>query len=178
MVDIGIEIEPIERQALEFLDLELRELRRWRRQTHRHACAARRRYIALEHLAQRIERVDLRLGERAEIQLERLRLDDVRRLGRHVERRDRDLWLAARIQPRELIRVPDIGAEERQLRTDADRLARLVARNRKEQRRVVLLGVRGGFAERGLFGCHDAFTMPLTTWPVAVTTRADSQWRI
>ena len=54
------------------------------------------------------------LRERSEVELHRLRFDQRRRLDRHVERRERDLRLAARVEPGQLVRGPEVDAGERQ----------------------------------------------------------------
>ena len=88
------------------------------------------------------------LRKGAEIELQRLRFDDRRRVGWHAEFTDRDLRLAARIEPRDLVRGPQIDAAEGQRRAQSERFPLARASDRKEQCRIVAFGVVGWLAER------------------------------
>jgi hypothetical protein len=89
----------------------------------------------MQQLLQRLGRSDLGLVERVQVQLERLRLDDVRRIGRNDERGQRHLRLALQVQPRYLVGIPDIHAEEGQRAPfrQADLRAFRLARDREQQ---------------------------------------------
>jgi hypothetical protein len=61
-----------------------------------------------------------RLRERPEIELHRLRFDQRRRIDWEFDRCQRHLRLAFRIEPRQLVRSPDIHARKRQRRGETE----------------------------------------------------------
>ena len=103
------------------------------------------RAIAARHLRCRRES---RLVDRRQVELDRLRLDEPRRLRRHRERRDRDLRLARGVEPAKLVRGPEIDAAERQRGAEAQLGALRRALDREQEARVVALGVGRRVAER------------------------------
>jgi hypothetical protein len=120
----------VDRLAAKTAERERVELR-WRRQQDFDGAAGGIRQIALGALAQRVRARETFLVEAREIELERLRFDDVRRRRREAELGDGDLGLAARVEPRKLVGVPDVDAVERQRIADAERFALRSARDRK-----------------------------------------------
>ena len=88
------------------------------------------------------------LVEGVQVQLEGFRFDDVGRVGRHREGGDRHLRLAAQVQPRDFVGIPQIEAEKRQAGADPEFVALGSTRDRKQQRRVVLADIGGRLAER------------------------------
>src|SRR5690606_34381101 len=88
------------------------------------------------------------LVEAVEIELERFRFDQVRRLGRYAEFADRHAGLATRIQPGQFVGIPDVDATERQGAAEAELLAFRCARDRKQQARLVVRTRTDALAER------------------------------
>jgi hypothetical protein len=90
-----------------------------------------------------------------------LRFDDVRRIGRRADGRDRHLRLAAHVQPRQFVGIPDVQAEEGERARDRQFVALLLARNREQQLGGVLGLVGGRFAKWRLIGgvVHDLVSM-------------------
>ena len=82
----------------------------------------------------------------AKIELEGFRFDDVGCRRRNAELGERDVWLAVRIEPRELVSVPDVDAVKRQrsIAIDADRRALRRARDRKQEARIVAIRIDRG----------------------------------
>ncbi|MNY59413.1 hypothetical protein D3C86_1958600 [compost metagenome] len=66
--------------------------------------------------------------------------------------RERDLGLAAQVQPGQLEGGPEIGAKERHLAREAQLVALGLARQRKQQAGVVLVDVCRGLAQLRVFG--------------------------
>ncbi|MCY1434427.1 hypothetical protein D9M71_504870 [compost metagenome] len=95
-----------------------------------------------------------RLVQGVEIELERLRLDDVRRIRRNAEFADRHHRLARRQQPGQLEAVPEVHAFVRQgLSRQAQLRPLRGARDREQQGRRVGGDVFAGLAQRRVFGC-------------------------
>src|SRR6185437_11154137 len=69
--------------------------------------------VLLQQGAQRGGAGQRLLRETVQVELERLRFDDVRRARRHAELGHRQLRLAVHVQPRQLVGVPDVGTVER-----------------------------------------------------------------
>src|SRR3546814_16568200 len=74
-------------------------------------------------------------GGRVEVELERLRLDQLRRGRQHGDRGGGDGGLAARIEPAQLVGVPAIRSLEGQGAADAELGAAVRARDREQQAR-------------------------------------------
>ena len=93
--------------------------------------------------------------EAVQIKLERFAFNDVGRLARHRDVRQRQLRFAAQIKPAQLERRPQVGAKKRRCAGDAQLCTLGRARHREQQGGVVLVGVSRGFAEWGLVSlCH------------------------
>ncbi|MNT52242.1 hypothetical protein D3C72_1892580 [compost metagenome] len=91
--------------------------------------------------------------EAVEIELEGFALDDVGCFAGDGEIHQGHLWLAPQVEPRDLIRRPQVGAKKRQpvvLQSDLGTLGR--ARQRKEQGRVVLVDIGRALAQGRLLG--------------------------
>jgi hypothetical protein len=83
--------------------------------------------------------------ETVQVKLERLILDNIRRLAGHGEMRQ--LRLAAQVQPAQLERSPQVGAKKRRRDAHANFFALGQAQNRKQQRRLVLVHISRRFAQ-------------------------------
>lgn len=83
-------------------------------QAHAHGRPGSGREVFLQYRAKRLATIEGGLVEGIEVKLERLRLDDVRRVRRDRELADRHHRLAGRGQPGQLVAVPDIHAAIRQ----------------------------------------------------------------
>ncbi|MNF82599.1 hypothetical protein D3C84_649080 [compost metagenome] len=93
------------------------------------------------------------LVQRVQVKLERLGLDDVRRIGGNGELADGHHRLAGRRQPGQFVAVPVIHAQVRQGGSGQPQLVPLGhAGDREEQLRVVGADVLAGFAQRRMFG--------------------------
>ncbi|MNT42398.1 hypothetical protein D3C72_1788170 [compost metagenome] len=145
------QVQSVEQHAVELAHFQLAEIF-LQGQFHLHGRAETVRQILLEQGQQRFGAVQFGLVERVQVQLERFRLDDVRRIGRRADLGDGHLRLAALVQPRQFIRIPDIEAEERQCAMQLQLVALALARNRKQQFRRVIGAVGGAFAQGRLFG--------------------------
>lgn len=116
-------------------------LARCRRQVLRQACL------------QLVEGGEDCLVQRVEVQLERLGLDDVGRIGRNGELTNRHHRLARRQQPAQLKAVPVIHTVPRQGLGGNTQLGPLGrTRDREQLLRGVGSDVFAGFAQRGVFG--------------------------
>ncbi len=76
----------------------------------------------------------------------------MRALARHGDVRQRHLRLALGVEPAQLERGPQIGAEKRHAAGEADLAPLGLARQRVQQRGVVLVDIGRGLAELGVFG--------------------------
>src|SRR5690625_2344455 len=107
--------------------------------------------ITLECLDYLLAGIEAGLVEAVEIELPRLRLDQVGRVGGQTKTRHGDLGLAAGIEPADLESVPLILAHKRQLvLLDTQRSAALDTWNGIKQPGIVVLGIAGRLTQRGI----------------------------
>ena len=107
-----------------------------------------------------------RLVERVQIELERLRFDQVRAVGGHAKTADGDDGLAFFVQPGKLVGVPDVFSDKRQGgRIDGDFAALDLAGTGEKQLRCVLVTVVRRLAERreraGVSVCSHGRILPV-----------------
>gem|GEM_PF-6611219 len=100
-----------------------------------------------------IGRAKAAVVEAVEVELEGLALDDVGCFAGNREAHQRDLGLAAQVEPGDFIGRPQVGAKKGQLvGLQADLVALGLAGQREEQGRVVLVDVGGALAQGRLLG--------------------------
>ena len=102
----------------------------------------------------------LRRIETVQVQFERFALNDVRTFSRHCDVRQRHLRLAFEVKPRQFKSGPQISAKENGRSVNAQLFTLHSARNREQQRRIVLIHIRAVFAQLRLFGL--VHTTPFT----------------
>ncbi len=117
-------------------------------QRHLDRGAAAFRQVVRDRAAHACRRAESGHGKRAEIELQRLRFDEVRRFGRHDDLRGRDLGFAVVAEPGEFPRIPDVHAGERQGSDDPERLATVTASDRTKHFGRVLLRIVGRVSQR------------------------------
>ena len=88
-----------------------------------------------------------RVVKTVEVELDRFALDDMRRFSRYGDACESQLRFTARIEPTHLIRRPQICSEERQGCRKTNFVALGSARNRKQQRCVVLVNIGRRFTQ-------------------------------
>ena len=123
--------EIVQRFARERSGVEHGEVGRWiERDRHRGAAGATQ--IRLDPTHELAAGRDRLLRERAQVELERFRFDDARRVGGNAEATDRGLGLAAPIEPAHLVGGPQVDPAKRKRAGEPERLARVGPRDRKE----------------------------------------------
>jgi hypothetical protein len=148
-VIVDLDVEAVQQEAVQFAHLQLAEVfRQGQRRVHRRAEGVRQ--VVAQQGQQGVRVGQAGLVEGIQVQLERLRFDDVGRIGRRRDGRDRHLRLAAHVQPRQFVGIPDVDAEEGQGAGQAEFVALLLARDGKQQLRCVFGLVGRSLAERRL----------------------------
>ncbi len=144
-VVVDFHIQPVQQHAVQLAHGDGGEGVR-QGQRHMHVGAKAGRQVLLQQGLERVRAVEAGLVERVQVQLERLGLDDVGRIGRHREAGDGHLRLAPLVQPRQFIGVPDVDPEEGQRTLQAQLVALALARDGEQQFGRVIGAVGGSLA--------------------------------
>ena len=121
---------------------------------HVHRCPGHLGQVAGDRLDHRLAGREAGVGERVQIELQRLGFDDVRRDAGHHQLGHGHHRLAALVEPGQLIGVPDVLAVERQPRlalgggVQVQAFAGVPTGHRAQQRRRVLVDESAGAAQR------------------------------